>query len=138
MGNKTKSLLSSYHGKKRRLTSIVSEKMSYEKELLENRINDGIVEYTPIITPIHNKNMPFYYFYKFVLLKKFDAYIGHLFKYLDLDHQIDPDKLDYIIEFIAGGLFQMLIHWLKNGMKESNPSMGLLATEFIKRKIPSL
>lgn len=69
MGNKTKSLLSSYHGKKRRLTSIVSEKMSYEKELLENRINDGIVEYTPIITPIHNKNMPFYYFYKFVLVK---------------------------------------------------------------------
>jgi hypothetical protein len=40
-------------------------------------------------------------------------------------------KERYIIEFMAGGLFKVLIEWVKRGMKESDEDMAELVCDII-------
>lgn len=65
------------------------------------------------------------------LLAKFDEYVAHLLKHFDLNPSLDPSILRYKIEFIAGGLFQLLNDWLKHDFKPSNEEMGILAQAFV-------
>lgn len=42
-----------------------------------------------------------------------------------------PIKERYIIEFMAGGLFKVLIEWVKSGMKESDDDMSKIVCDII-------
>lgn len=42
-----------------------------------------------------------------------------------------PINKSYVIEFIAGGLYRLLIEWAKNGMKESDEDMATLVCNII-------
>ena len=42
-----------------------------------------------------------------------------------------PINESYVIEFIAGGLYRLLIEWAKNGMKESDEDMATLVCNII-------
>ena len=42
-----------------------------------------------------------------------------------------PIKKRYTIEFIAGGLFKVLLEWAKSGMKESNEDIAKLVCDII-------
>lgn len=42
-----------------------------------------------------------------------------------------PINKSYVVEFIAGGLYTLLIKWAKNGMKESDEDMATLVCNII-------
>lgn len=42
-----------------------------------------------------------------------------------------PINESYVIEFIAGGLYTLLIKWAKNGMKESDEDMATLVCNIV-------
>jgi len=42
-----------------------------------------------------------------------------------------PINKSYVIEFIAGGLYRLLIEWAKSGMKESDEDMAILVCNIV-------
>ncbi len=72
-----------------------------------------------------------------LLLKKFHAYIHHLLKYFDPAPLETETMLSYKIDFIAGGMFQLLMHWSKNGMLEADTQMGEYAGCLIQQILSS-
>lgn len=51
-----------------------------------------------------------------LLLKEFKAYIHHLLPHLD-DLRNSTDNFSYTIDFVAGGMFQLLMAWSKRVWK---------------------
>lgn len=47
------------------------------------------------------------------------------------DRFYSPEKQDFWIEYMAGGLYNVLIKWAKFGMKESDEHMAKIISEFI-------
>lgn len=66
------------------------------------------------------------------LLDRFDTYIKLLLKELDIIQdkslKIEPHKID----FITGGMFNLLMTFLKNDMKDSDTDLGKIALMMIQ------
>ena len=61
-----------------------------------------------------------------LILDRFDKYLYFLFRNNVSDKKYSPEVEKYVIEYISGGLYKILISWIKSGMKESDEYMGRL------------
>jgi len=59
-----------------------------------------------------------------LLLESCSNFLHSLSRNIVCDRQLDPDVERYKIEFVAGGVYKVLIEWVKNDMKESEESMA--------------
>ena len=66
-----------------------------------------------------------------LLLEKGVEYFHSLSQETVCEKLYSPIKERYIIEFKAGGLFKVLIEWVKSGMKENDEDMSELVCDII-------
>lgn len=66
-----------------------------------------------------------------MLLEKCIEFLHALSKSVDCNKDYPEEKQKFWIEYIAGGLFNVLIGWTKDGMKQSDEDMAKIVTEFI-------
>ncbi len=64
-----------------------------------------------------------------LLLESCSNFLHSLSRNIVCDRRLSPDVERYKIEFVAGGIYKVLIEWVKNDMKESEESMaGIVQT----------
>lgn len=61
-----------------------------------------------------------------LILDRFDKYLYFIFQNIVSNKAHSPEDEEYVIEYISGGLYKILIEWVKSGMKESDEYMGKL------------
>ena len=81
------------------------------KNFLTNLLNSGL---TQLISDRHN------------------LYLNTIFKDLYSHISLESIEENYVINFLSGGLFKILIGWAENGMKESNEYMAKIICELMK------
>jgi AcrR family transcriptional regulator len=59
-----------------------------------------------------------------LILERYDKYLHVIFENMPLSQAASPEQDNYIIGYIAGGLYKVLIEWVKNGLKESDEEMA--------------
>jgi hypothetical protein len=59
-----------------------------------------------------------------LILERYDKYLHVLFENMPLLQVTTQEKEKYIIGYIAGGFYKVLIEWVKNGLKESDEEMA--------------
>lgn len=65
----------------------------------------------------------------YIIFERFDLFVSNFFQYLPDNEKIRPKVKDYIIQFTSGGIFKIVIHWIKNNMDKSNEEMAELICE---------
>lgn len=107
----------------------------YSKEIL-NKNKLGIHE---------NLRLYFYYFRKHeklisnliksdlsnMLLKKCSEFFHILFQEIACNKSYSEEKQKFWIEYLTGGLFNILIEWAKGGMKQSDKHMEKIVSGFV-------
>lgn len=81
------------------------------KTFLENLLNAGLTQ---------------------IILDRHDDYLSTLFKDLYRDVTLESLKERYVISFLSGGLFKVLIKWTSDGMAESNEDMAEIVCVMMK------
>ena len=66
-----------------------------------------------------------------LLLERCIKLFNSLCKEIVCKKSFSPKKESYAIEFIAGGLYRLLIIWAENGMKESDEDMATLVCNIV-------
>lgn len=66
-----------------------------------------------------------------MLLEKCIASFYTLSQDVACNKSYSPEKQKFWIQYIAGGLYNILIEWAKNGMKQSDEYMANIASDFI-------
>jgi AcrR family transcriptional regulator len=61
-----------------------------------------------------------------LILDRFDRYLYFLFQNIVSDKAYSLEVEKYVIEYMSGGLYKILIAWVKSGMKESDEYMAKL------------
>ncbi len=59
-----------------------------------------------------------------LLLESCSNFLRSLSRNIVCDRRLSPEIERYNIEFVAGGIYKVLIEWVKNDMKESEESMA--------------
>jgi len=65
------------------------------------------------------------------VLEKHNLYLQTIFKDLYNHITLESKKEKYVIDFLSGGLFKILISWAENGMEESNEYMAKIVCELM-------
>ena len=65
------------------------------------------------------------------VLEKHNLYLQTIFKDLYNHITLESKKEKYVIDFLSGGLFKILISWAENGMEESNDYMAKIVCELM-------
>ncbi|HEX9027303.1 MAG TPA: TetR/AcrR family transcriptional regulator [Clostridium sp.] len=66
-----------------------------------------------------------------ILLEKCIASFYTLSEDVECNKSYSPEKQKFWIQYMAGGLYNVLIEWAKNGMKQSDEYMAKIASDFI-------
>ena len=66
-----------------------------------------------------------------MLLEKCIESFYELSKDTPCNKSYPPEQHKFWIEYMAGGLYNVLIEWAKNGMKQSDEYMAKIASEFV-------
>jgi len=59
-----------------------------------------------------------------LLLESFSAFLRTLSRNIVCDKSLSPAMEKYSVEFIAGGIYKVVIEWAKGGMAESDAEMA--------------
>ncbi len=68
-----------------------------------------------------------------LLLNRFDKYLYLLLNDI-FNKNTKKITKKYDIDFLSGGLYKILIHWIEDGKRESNEEMATLFCNFLKLK----
>ncbi|MBN7573410.1 MULTISPECIES: TetR/AcrR family transcriptional regulator [Clostridium] len=68
-----------------------------------------------------------------ILLEKCIESFYELSQTIFCKNSLLPEKHKFWIEYMAGGLYNVLIEWAKNGMKQSDDYMATTVSEFINK-----
>ena len=79
-------------------------------------------EHKQLITNLINSNLTN------LMLKKCCEFFTSLFENTTCNKQHSPEAEKYIIQFVAGGNYKVLIEWAMSGMKESDEYMANLVS----------
>lgn len=71
-----------------------------------------------LITNLNNSNLTN------LILERVTRFLHSLCKDIVCEKSHSPEKEKYSIEFLAGGVYKVLIEWAKSGMKESDDVMA--------------
>jgi Transcriptional regulator len=64
----------------------------------------------------------------YVLLQKYNHYLPMIHRKFKKVERHDNDVLEYILHFSAGGFWNVLIKWIKNGAKQSPSEMASIVS----------
>lgn len=67
-----------------------------------------------------------------LILDRHDLYLKTILKDLYSHISLESIEEKYVIAFLSGGLFKILIDWTENGMNESNESMAKIVCNLMK------
>ena len=67
-----------------------------------------------------------------LILDRHNLYLNTIFKDLYSHISLETMEEKYIIAFLSGGLFKILIDWTENDMNESNESMAKIVCALMK------
>jgi AcrR family transcriptional regulator len=79
-----------------------------------------------LITNLTNSNLTN------LILERCTKFFHSLCQDLVCEKSHSPEKEIYSIEFLAGGVYKVLIAWAKSGMKESDEDMGRIVYDLMK------
>jgi len=79
-----------------------------------------------LITNLNNSNLTN------LILERCTGFFHLLFENIVCEKSHSPEKERYIIEFLAGGVYKVLIEWAKSGMKESDEYMAKIVCDLMK------
>lgn len=60
----------------------------------------------------------------YLILARYDTYLQTIFQNFYCCQDFESDTRKYIVEFVSGGLFKILVGWAKDGMLKSDESMA--------------
>lgn len=123
---------------------------SLKEDIITNYLDDLFKEYANEITSFEKEDkyqaayLFFTYFRKHaeliknlidsnltnLILDRFDKYLNFLFKNTTKDKTYSPEAEQYLIQYMSGGLYKILIEWVKSGMKEDDEYMAELICDF--------
>lgn len=67
----------------------------------------------------------------YLILDRFDQYLSNLFQSIISYPDVSPEMRRYRIEYFSGGLYKILIEWVKSGLKESDEEMADIVVRLI-------
>jgi AcrR family transcriptional regulator len=67
----------------------------------------------------------------YLILERYDRYVDVLFRNASDDNKLLLEDDKYIIGYTAGGLYKVLIEWVKSGMKESDEEMAKIQSSLL-------
>jgi AcrR family transcriptional regulator len=66
-----------------------------------------------------------------LILIRYDKYLSTVFQNFYSHKKYEKEMAQYVIEYISGGLYKILISWARNGMKESDEYMAGIIVELM-------
>lgn len=69
----------------------------------------------------------------YLIMERFDKYIYSIISNIVSGKKYPPEIEKYIIQYMAGGQYKVLISWAKDGMKESDEEMANITWRYIER-----
>ncbi len=119
------------------------------EDIIINYLDENFVSYAQLLPPCGKDNCTesigvFFTYFKnqstlirnlinsemtHLLLESFSHFLHSLSRNIVCDRQLSPAMEKYSTEFIAGGIFNVVLEWAKDDMKESGEAM----TEIVSR-----